>query len=86
MPQISTFLQLRAPLGGQEIELQHFVHDGGGMPLLRVRIRERRRFTVFEIDRETAAAWGAAMLRWSDAQAADPAAPANATSGPEAAP
>ena len=31
----------RLPLGGQEIELQHFVHDGGGMPLLRVRIRER---------------------------------------------
>ena len=69
MPQIESIARFRAPLGGQEIELQHLVHDGGGMPLLRVRIRERTRFTVFEIDSQTAAAWGAAMLRWSEAQA-----------------
>ena len=85
MTRLTALAKLRAPLGGQEIELQHFVHDGGGMPLLRVRIRERRRFTVFEIDRETAAAWGAAMLRWSEAQLADPTVGANTTTGSEAA-
>jgi hypothetical protein len=69
MPQIRSIERLKVPLGGQEIELQHLVHDGGGMPLLRVRIRERSRFTVFEIDPQTAATWGAAMLRWSEAQA-----------------
>ena len=69
MPDITSLGSFRAPLGGQEIELQQFVHDAGGMPLLRVRIRERSRFTIFEIDPQTAGAWGAAMLRWSEAQA-----------------
>jgi hypothetical protein len=71
MPDITSLGIFKAPLGGQEIELQQFVHDGGGMPLLRVRIRERSRFTVFEIDPQTAGAWGTAMLRWSEAQASD---------------
>ncbi|MCX8005659.1 MAG: hypothetical protein N2688_12015 [Burkholderiaceae bacterium] len=62
---------LQIPLGGQQIELQQvdFVH--GGMSLLRVRIREGRRFTVFDIDPASAATWGAAMLRWANQQAAD---------------
>ena len=70
MPEISSLGSFRVPLGGQEIELQQLVHDAGGMPLLRVRIRERSRFTIFDIDPQTAGAWGAAMLRWSEAQAA----------------
>ena len=70
MPEISSLGSFRVPLGGQEIELQHLVHDAGGMPLLRVRIRERSRFTIFDIDPQTAGAWGAAMLRWREAQAA----------------
>ena len=57
-----------APLGGEEIELQELVHDGGGMTLLRVRIRERKRFTIFDIDPATALAWGAAMRDWAAAQ------------------
>lgn len=62
---------LQIPLGGQSIELQQvdFVH--GGMSLLRVRIREGRRFTVFDIDPASAATWGAAMLRWANRQASD---------------
>ncbi len=68
MPDITSLGRFKAPLGGQEIELQHFVHEGGGMPLLRVRIRERHRFTIFEIDPQTAGAWGAAMLHWSKTQ------------------
>ena len=70
MPEISSLGSFRVPLGGQEIELQQLVHDAGGMPLLRVRIRERSRFTIFDIDPQTAGAWGAGMLRWSEAQAA----------------
>ena len=58
------------PLGGQEIELQQFDHDAGGMSLLRTRIREKSRFTVFEVDAQTAAAWGQALLRWAGSQGA----------------
>ena len=38
------------------------------MNLLRIRIRERTRFTIFDIDAETARQWGAAMQLWADAQ------------------
>jgi hypothetical protein len=38
------------------------------MKMLRVRIRERSRFTVFDIDPMTAMRWGAAMVRWGEAQ------------------
>jgi hypothetical protein len=64
MPQIRSIERLKVPLGGQEIELQHLVHDGGGMPLLRVRIREKSRFTIFDIDPVTARSWGEAMRDW----------------------
>lgn len=60
--------RLRAPLGGQEIELQQLDFEAGGMSLLRTRIRERSRFTVFDIDPLTAAAWGEALLRWARSQ------------------
>lgn len=64
MPTVESLARFRVPLGGQEIELQTFVHEAGGMPLLRVRIRERSRFTVFDVDPVTARAWGEAMQRW----------------------
>lgn len=62
--------RLRAPLGGQEIELQQVDWAVGGLSLLRVRIREGRRFTVFDIDAATAAEWGEAMQRWAAGQRA----------------
>jgi hypothetical protein len=68
MPSITSIARFSVPLGGQEIELQHLVHEAGGMPLLRVRIRERSRFTIFDIDPETARAWGTAMRDWGDGQ------------------
>lgn len=68
MPEISSLCKLKVPLGGQEIELQQFDHDGGGMSLMRVRIRERSRFTVFEIDPQTAREWGEAMVQWATQQ------------------
>jgi len=66
--QTTPVARFAAPLGGEEIELQEVRHDGGGMALLRVRIRERRRFTIFDIDPATAGAWGTAMAGWAAAQ------------------
>jgi hypothetical protein len=57
--------RFQVPLGGQQIELQQVDFEAGGMSLLRVRIREGRRFTVFDIDPDTAAHWAGAMLAWS---------------------
>lgn len=61
---VTPITRLTAPLGGQDIELQQIDYRHGGLSLLRVRIREGRRFTVFDIDAATAAAWGQAMLEW----------------------
>ncbi len=72
MTRSTTLAKLRAPLGGQEIELQQVDYDSGGMSLLRTRIREKSRFTVFEIDPHTARQWGEALLRWADTQATGP--------------
>ena len=68
MTRSTTLAKLRAPLGGQEIELQQVDYDSGGMSLLRTRIREKSRFTVFDIDPQTAQEWGLALLRWADTQ------------------
>lgn len=68
MPQITPLARLRVPLGGQEIELQQVDHDAGGMSLLRTRIRERSRFTIFDVDPITARAWGEALLAWARTQ------------------
>jgi hypothetical protein len=68
MTRTTSLAKLRAPIGGQEIELQQVDLDAGGMSLLRTRIREGSRFTVFDIDPLTAEAWGRALLRWTDTQ------------------
>lgn len=68
MNQITPLDKFTAPLGGQQIELQQLDYEAGGMSLLRTRIREKSRFTVFDIDPDTAQAWGQALLRWAQAQ------------------
>lgn len=68
MPRLQPLSKLRVPLGGQEIELQQVDFDGGGMSLLRTRIREQSRFTIFDIDPATARAWGEALLAWAATQ------------------
>ncbi|MCG3188720.1 MAG: hypothetical protein LKCHEGNO_00853 [Burkholderiaceae bacterium] len=68
MTRIIPIAQLHAPLGGQRIELQQVDHEAGGLSLLRTRIREGRRFTVFDIDPDTALEWGQALQRWAEAQ------------------
>jgi hypothetical protein len=66
--QLSPLEEFKVPLGGQEIELQQVDYAAGGMSLLRIRIREKSRFTVFDIDSATADAWGRAMQQWAQKQ------------------
>ncbi len=68
MTTITPIEKMTSPLGRQVIELQQLDHDGGGMSLLRTRIREGSRFTVFEIDPQTAMQWGEALVRWARTQ------------------
>lgn len=51
----------------QEVELQHVDH-AAGFSTLRVRIREIKRFTVFDMDAATAEHWGKALLDWAATQ------------------
>ena len=60
--------KFRVPIGNQEIELQEVVYEGGNMSMMRVRIRERSRFTIFDIDPLTAEHWAQGMLEWSSRQ------------------
>ena len=57
MDTIKSLDKFRVPIGNQAIELQEFVFEAGGMPLLRTRIREGSRFTIFDVDPVTAARW-----------------------------
>ena len=78
MVQITQLESFLVPIGAQEIRLQQVDHEAGGMSMLRIRIRERSRFTVFDIDPLTARHWGEVMTRWADLQAVNgvPARPA----------
>ena len=51
----------------QEVELQHVDHPAG-FSTLRIRIREIKRFTIFDIDDQTAMQWGKALVGWAEAQ------------------
>ena len=75
MTRLTPHAKLPAPLGGQEIELQQIDFEGGGLSLLRTRIREGSRFTIFDIDPVTAAQWGQALLDWAAQPQPVPAAP-----------
>ena len=82
MTRLNSLLKLRVPLGGQEIELQQVDYGEPGevpapndacassipMNMLRTRIREKSRFTVFDVDPLTAEQWGEALLAWARAQ------------------
>ncbi len=71
MDSATTLFRCTVPWGRQEIELQELRFDAGGAPLLRLRIREAKRFTIFDIDAATAARWGEAMAEWGRGQLAD---------------
>jgi len=51
----------------QEVELQNVEHEAG-FTTLRIRIREKSRFTIFDIDPQTAELWGNAMIEWAKEQ------------------
>ena len=68
MAKITELGKILVPLGGQQIELQQIDHAEDGMSLLRVRIREGKRFTIFDIDSATAGQWAATMLQWANSQ------------------
>ena len=68
MAQITEITKIKVPLGSQEIELQQIDHVEGGMSLMRIRIREGKRFTIFDIDPGTAQQWASAMQHWADSQ------------------
>jgi hypothetical protein len=57
--------KFRVPIGNQEIELQQIDYAAGGVPFLRLRIREHSRFTIFDIDPVTAERWGKQMQDWA---------------------
>ena len=68
MSEITELSKFRIPIGNQEVELQQIEHAAGGINFLRIRIREAKRFTIFDIDSVTAKTWGEAMIKWSEAQ------------------
>ena len=68
MSEIVPLAKFTNPLGGQVIELQQLDYESGGMSLLRLRIREKSRFTIFEIDPQSARLWGQAMIDWANGQ------------------
>ena len=70
MADIRELARFKVPLGSQEIELQQIDHAEGGMSLLRIRIREGKRFTIFDIDPATAQQWATAMQDWAKTQQA----------------
>ncbi len=55
--------RFQAPYG-REVELQEVLFEGG-MKLLRLRIREGKRFTIMDLDPDTAAHWGGALSEWA---------------------
>ncbi len=65
MDRVASLDKFRVPIGNQEIELQQVEYEAGGMAMLRVRIRERTRFTIFDIDPLTAERWAKGMMEWS---------------------
>lgn len=66
MNQTKQLTKFRNPFGNQEIEFQEVTYEGGGTPMLRLRIRERgARFTIFDIDPVTAKFWADEMLKWA---------------------
>lgn len=56
--------EILAPYGRQ-IKVEDVAYDNG-MHVLRLRIREEKRFTVLDINPETARDWASMMTEWAD--------------------
>lgn len=49
---------------GKEVTLENVAYENG-MRVLRIHIREGNRFTVMDIDEDTASNWGKIMTDWA---------------------
>jgi len=65
MEEVVTRLEKFIAPYGKEVTLENVAYENG-MKVLRVHIREGNRHTVMDIDDNTAATWGAAMLKWAN--------------------
>ncbi len=54
--------QFQAPFG-REVIIQDVLHESG-MRMLRIRIREGKRFTVMDVDAATASHWSSVLAHW----------------------
>ncbi|MDA8381704.1 MAG: hypothetical protein M0037_01265 [Betaproteobacteria bacterium] len=68
MEEITRLQKFAATPFKQEIELQRVDH-AAGFTTLRIRIREGKRFTIFDIDEATALHWGEALTDWARSRA-----------------
>jgi len=60
---VSTIDQFAAPYGRQ-VTLDSVEHESG-LHMLRIRIREGGRFTIMDIDKDTAMRWATIMSTWA---------------------
>lgn len=60
---VTPLTKIAAPYG-REIVLESVEHESG-LRMLRIRIREGRRFTVMDIDADTAERWSTVMSAWA---------------------
>lgn len=50
---------------GREVVIQDVLHESG-MRMLRIRIREGKRFTIMDVDAATASHWGSVLTHWAE--------------------
>ena len=50
---------------GREVVIQDVLHESG-MRMLRIRIREGKRFTIMDVDAKTASHWGSVLAHWAE--------------------
>ncbi len=49
---------------GRKVTLEDVAHESG-LRMLRIRIREGSRFTILDVDADTATRWGTVMSTWA---------------------
>jgi len=49
---------------GRKVTLEDVEHESG-LRMLRIRIREGGRFTILDVDEDTATRWGTVMSTWA---------------------
>ena len=64
MESVATPLEKFSAPYGKEVRLENVAYENG-MRVLRIHIREGNRFTVMDIDKDTASKWGAALTGWA---------------------